>query len=300
MRDVIFIVGPTAIGKSDTAYFLAKKINARIISCDSMLVYKEPKVISGRPDQRVLKEVRHYFVGELSIRREYNVFDYQRKVAALTGRLCWRRIPVIVCGGSGLYVKALLDGIFAGPGRDPALRRKLEQKGVDDLYAQLLKLDPETAATIDRKNPRRLIRALEIHYGGNAPISLKKKHSKGLWGRLPIRIFGLRMQREGLNARIDQRVDRMFEQGAVEEVKRLLRSKLSLTAQKMIGIKEIKAYLAGDLSLQEAKNEMKKNTRHFAKRQMTWFKADERIEWVDVDGMTAQEVAERIEEKISA
>jgi tRNA dimethylallyltransferase len=291
MKSVIFIVGPTAVGKTDTAYFLAKKINARVISCDSMLVYKEPKLISGRPPEFLLKEVRHYFVGERSACREYNVFDYQRKAAALIRRLCWRRIPVIVCGGSGLYVKALLDGIFEGPGRDPALRRKLEQRNTDDLYAELAKVDPKTAAVIDRKNPRRLIRALEIYYGGGSPISLKKKSAKGLWGRLPIRIFGLRMRRDSLNARIDQRVDRMFEQGAAEEVKRLLRSKLSLTAQRMIGIKEIKAYLAGDLSLQEAKNEMKKNTRHFAKRQMTWFKADKRIEWLDVDGMSAEQAA---------
>ncbi len=298
MSRITFIVGPTATGKTELAYNITGKIKGQIVSCDSMLVYREPEIITSKPPPYMLESVNHSFINIISVEDNYDVFTYYSQAVEIIKGLVSREIPVIVCGGSGLYAGALLDGIFSGPSRDDSLRAGLEEeaesKGKDYLYAKLKQVDPEAANKISPNDLKRIIRALEVYCLTGIPISQKHKERKGMWGSYPIKIFGLSLDRDVLYERINNRVDKMFEQGAVKEVKRLLKLNLSLTAKKIIGIKEIASFLEGKISLAESKEEMKKNTRRFAKRQFTWFKKDSRVEWVDLENMTVDELSKKI------
>jgi tRNA dimethylallyltransferase len=301
-NNTIFIVGPTAIGKTEASYALARRINASIVSCDSMLVYKEPEIITSKPPARMLKTIRHYFVGSVSASSPYSVFDYCGRAVRTIMSLFSAGEPVIVCGGSGLYVNALLDGIRKGPGRDQELRnslaQKAEERGTHYLYGELQRVDPKTAERLSSNDLKRIIRALEIYYSSGLAASGNHSQTEALWGRFAVSIAGLRVKRELLYQRINQRVDWMFRQGAVAEVRRLLEKDLSFTAEKIIGIKEIKRFLDGEISEEAAGEEMKQNTRNFAKRQITWFKRDKRIQWIDVDDLGAEQVADEILKRI--
>lgn len=296
MNEIIFIVGATATGKTEITYQLAKTIRAEIISCDSMVFYKEPAIITSKPPQYMLDSVKHHFVGIISVKDAYNVFDYYVSATKKIKDLFKNNIPVIVCGGSGLYIKALLDGVFKGAGQDADLRKKLEEQaqkyGKEYLHEELKKVDPQTAGRVN--DLRRIIRALEVYSLTGVPLSQKKQEAKGLWGNLPIKIFGLNFKREKLYERINKRVDVMFENGAIQEVESLLKLNLSSTSKKIIGINEISGYLKGEYNIEQAKELMKKNTRNFAKRQLTWFRADKRIEWIEVDELTTEQVKENI------
>ncbi|MCK4912754.1 MAG: tRNA (adenosine(37)-N6)-dimethylallyltransferase MiaA, partial [Candidatus Omnitrophica bacterium] len=162
------------------------------------------------------------------------------------------------------------------------------------LYRKLEKIDPESAKKISSNDLRRVIRALEIYSLSGQTMSAKKKETSGLWDKLSIEIFGLRFKRNNLYQRINKRTDEMFEQGAVAEVRDLVAAKLSLTAKKMLGISEIEGFLNNDLSQEEAKEKLKKNTRNFAKRQVTWFKKDKRIQWIDMDELNVEQAVEDI------
>jgi len=296
MPPIIFIVGATATGKTEVAYNLAKKINAEIISADSMLFYRQASIITSRPPEYMLKEIKHHFVGNVSVENSYSVFDYFTEAEGVIRNLFEKKTAQIVCGGSGLYIKALLDGIFKGAGEDAELRKELEAQakefGKEYLHKELKKVDPKTAEKA--KDLRRIIRALEVYRLTGIPLSEKKKEADGLWGKLPIKIFGLNFKREKLYERINKRVECMFDVGAVEEVKKLMRLKLSPTASKIIGIKEISGFLREEYNIEQAKELMKKNTRNFAKRQLTWFKADKRICWIDGDDLTREQIVNRI------
>lgn len=302
MSPIIFIVGPTATGKSEVAYLLARQLKAEIVSADSMLIYKEPKIITSKPSYEMLSEVKHHFVGTISVEETYNVFDYYLKATKTIKDLFYAKIPVIVCGGSGLYLKALLDGIFEGAGKDEGLRKKLEEQarmyGREYLYEELKALDLPAAKRISPYDLRRIIRALEVYYLTGIPISKKQSYSYGLYPDFPIRIFGLNLPRKKIYQKIEARVDKMFSQGAVDEVEGLRQFKLSLTAQKIIGIKEIGDFLDRKISEEEAKVNMKRNTCHFAKRQLTWFNKDKRIEWIDIDNLLPEEIEKIILQKI--
>jgi len=298
MSNITFIVGATATGKTAASFLLARKIEAEIVSADAMLVYEEPRIITSKPPEHMLKEVKHHFVGTVSIRDSYSVFDYSLAASSAIEGLVNKDIPVIICGGSGLYVKAILDGIFEGPGKDENLRKKLveiaEAYGNNYLYRKLQEVDLESAKKISVNDLRRIVRALEVYYLSGQPLSQKKKEAIGLWGKLPIEIFGLRLKRKNLYQRINKRTDEMFEEGVVDEARDLLINKLSLTAKKMLGLSEIERFLNDGLSQEAAKDIIKKNTRNFAKRQVTWFKKDKRIQWVDVDELSPEQVANTI------
>ncbi len=285
MKNIIFIVGPTATGKTELSFNLSKQIKAEIVSCDSMLVYREPKIITSKPPEKILKEIKHHFINIISVKDTYDVFQYYIEATKVISDLYLRRRPVVVCGGTGLYMKAILDGIFKGSSRNDKLRQNLEkeakEKGNLSIYNKLKEIDPPAAEKISPNDTKRIIRALEVYYTTGIPISKKQKEKRGLWGKYPIKIFGLTMERKILYEKINKRTEEMFREGAVEEVKNLLEMPLSITAQKIIGISEIKGYLEGKYSLDYARNLMAKNTRNFAKRQFTWFKRDKRIQWID-------------------
>jgi len=283
---IIFIVGPTAIGKSDIAVSLAKKINGEIISCDSMQIYKGMDVITSKPGAALWEEIPHHLISVLSADKEYNVSRYYRDAARKIKEVLKRgRMPLIV-GGTGLYMSILLDGIFklTPKVKLEGIRRKLIQKakkqGSVKLYKELLKVDPEAAAKIHPNDAKRIIRALEVFEATGEPISKLQKQRKGLRQQYSVKIFGLNMPRERLYRKIDERVEKMFDGGLLDEVRRLLKIKLSKTAAYAIGIKELKGYFEGLYGLDEAKRLIKRNTRLYAKRQMTWFRKDKRINWI--------------------
>jgi len=298
MNNIVFILGATATGKSDVAFTLAQKTGAEIVSCDSMQIYKEASIITSKPSPQMLAQIKHHFINIVSVREKYDVFTYYKNGTELIKDLHSQAKPVIVCGGTGLYAKALLDGLFEGASRDDSIREKLakeaEAQGTDYLYQQLEVLDPEAAEKISPNDLKRIIRALEVYEITGKAISQQQKESQGLWKQLPVKVFVLEKEREALYRQIDQRVDRMCEQGAIEEVKELIALPLSETAQKIIGVRELGAFLKQEISLEEAKDLMKKNTRNYAKRQLTWYRSEPRAKRINTENRTADDLASEI------
>ena len=281
---IIFIVGPTAIGKSEVAVTLAEKIQGEIISCDAMQVYKEVSIASNKPSQSTLRRVTHHLIDIISVKDEYNVARFNEMAHQAIKTIHQRKhVPVIV-GGSGLYMQILLDGIFLGGGKSEDLRNDLKQKaqakGNDFIYEWLHKEDPVSAKKIHPNDIKKVIRALEVCLAENKPLAQLKENRKGLWGTYDIKIFALNRPRDELYGKINQRTQEMFDQGLIEEVKGLSDAKMSLTAQSIIGIREVQGYLAQQYDLQRAQELIQRNTRRYAKRQLTWFRKDKRLRWI--------------------
>lgn len=301
-KTVLFIVGPTAIGKTVFAIKCAKRVNGEIISADSMQIYKDMKTLSQAPTVREKKRARHNLVEALDPRREYSVAAFIKKASrAIRSIIKRNKVPVIV-GGSGLYIRGLIDGLFPSPEADMKFREDLARfaakYGSKKLHAKLMKIDPESAKRIHPNDLRRIVRALEIHHSTGKTMTELKTSTRGLKEKYEIKIFGLIRPREEIYSRIDERVDRMFRSGAVEEVKRLRRKKLSRTAGMVLGFHEISGYLSGRYDREAAKNMLKLNTRRFAKRQMTWFRADKRIHWFDANKVSEKEIVRKISKQL--
>ena len=295
---VIFIVGPTAIGKTRLSIKLAKLIGGEIISADSMQVYKGMRILSQAPKLSEKTMARHHLVGVLDPGKEYSAASFRKKAAEIIKSvLTHKRIP-IVAGGSGLYIKALIDGLFPSPEADPKFRSKMRRfaarYGSTALHERLLKIDPGSAGAIHPNDARRIIRALEIYHSTGRTMSDLKRDTKGLAEVYEIKIFGLTKPREDIYSNIDLRVDRMFKEGVLAKVKKLKKKRLSKTAKAVLGLKEISEYLDGKRDLDTAKYLIKRNTRRFAKRQLTWFRADKRIKWFDLSKVDEDEVVARI------
>lgn len=285
-KKIIFLVGPTAVGKSMVSFELAKRINAEIISCDSMQVYKELNIASDKAPKSIRRRIPHYLIDVVSVKEDYNVSNYRKQAIEAIEKIHNRgKLPLVV-GGSGLYMKVLLDGIFQEGQSDQKIRKRLyalaEKYGKNYLFKRLLKVDPRAATKIHLHDLRRIVRALEIHEATNKPISQLQKNTKGLFLDYDIKLFGLSMDRSKLYERINLRVEEMFKNGLVGEIKKVLKKKLSLTARKIIGIQEIKSFLNNKCSEDQTKDLLKRNTRHYAKRQLTWFRKEKRIIWIEV------------------
>lgn len=283
---VIFLIGPTAVGKSAVGVCLAGRIGGEIISCDSMQVYKGMEIISCQPDEGLKKRILHHLIAEILPSKEFNVSVYRGRAIKKIEEIVKRGgVPVFV-GGTGLYMSIVIDGIFAVKAQDLALRGKFYQQaleyGSDFLHERLKAVDPEAAGKIHPNDVRRIVRALEVFEITGKPISFLQKQRKGITDKYDVSIFCLNMERAKLNARIEQRVDEMFESGLVDEVKRLLKKKLSMTASKAIGIIELKGCFDGGYDLEEAKKRICRDTFLYAKRQLTWFRKDKRVKWVEV------------------
>jgi len=295
---IVFIVGPTAIGKTRLAIKLATRIKGEIISSDSMQVYRGMAILSQAPTASERKKARHHLVGVLDPGREYNAASFINRAAKLIGSLIKRgKIPV-VAGGSGLYIKALMDGLFPSPPPDLGFRGSMQKfvrkYGAGKLHEKLAKIDPASAAKIHPNDERRIIRALEIRHSTGKTMTELKSRTRGLADRYDIRIFGLTNTRSKIYKEIELRTDRMFEGRVLGEVKRLKKRRLSKTASAILGLKEISDYLDGKCDLDTAKSLIKKKTRHFAKRQFTWFRADKRIRWFDMDRASEAGIIKRI------
>jgi tRNA dimethylallyltransferase len=282
---------------------LAARLGAEIVSCDAMQVYKEPALANDKPSAEDLKRVAHHAVDCVSVAEDFDVVQYRKKAVAAIEDIWQRGKTPLVVGGSGMYVAILLDGIFESAGQDPSIRRQLEEdaklQGSEKIYSRLKKVDPEAAAKINPNDERRVVRALEIYLTTRKPIAQVQKDRKGLWGKHDIKIFALNRERAELYDRVNARVDQMFDRGLVDEITMLRTLKLSRTAQGLIGLPEVGGFLDGKMSLDEAKDLMKMNTRHYVKRQLTWFRKDQRLQWVTIKtGQSSMQVTEIILEKM--
>jgi len=296
---VVFIVGPTGVGKSAVALSLAKKTGAEIISCDSMQVYRGMDIGTAKLGLGLRKKVRHHLINIVSPRYEFSCADFSQRAKILIKDIIKRgHLPLLV-GGSGLYVKALVDGLFAGPSKDQKLRDRLEEisrlHGVQHLYQRLKEVDPCSANKIHPNDKRRIIRSLEVYEKAKIPISRLKPLRKGIYSQYKMQFIGLTRDRQDLYARINQRVDRMFDDGLTKEVEELVSKGMGPVARQAIGYKEVIGYLDGQYDLKTARDLLKKNTRHFAKRQLSWFRYDQRINWVNI---AKDETVDQIVKKI--
>lgn len=287
-RKVIVIVGPTCSGKTDLAIELATKLNSEIISADSRQIYKYLNIGTAKPSIEQLKKIKHYFIDELEPDIEFNVSKFEVEALELIDKiLLQEKIPIVV-GGSGLYIKALIDGIFNTVDVDIEYRNYLknqrEKFGNDFLYEELKKIDSITAEKLHPQNWKRIIRALEVYKLTGIPIwQWQKNYNREI--DINFIQFGLEWDRNMLYININNRVERMIENGLVDEVKNILEMGYSsqLNSLNTVGYKEIISFLNNELTLEKAIELIKRNTRRFAKRQLTWFKKDKRITWLKIN-----------------
>ncbi|WP_196890285.1 tRNA (adenosine(37)-N6)-dimethylallyltransferase MiaA [Aureivirga sp. CE67] len=280
---LLTVVGPTAIGKTALGIKLANHYNTEIISADSRQFFKEMAIGTAVPTTEELASAKHHFIQNKSIFDNYSVGHFEREGLELITDLFTKFENLIMVGGSGLYVDAIIKGLDYFPDVDPSIREslnsKLEKEGITSLQEQLKELDPVSYSEIAIDNPHRLIRALEISIGAENPFSYYKNQEKPTRNFTPIKI-GLKADREIIYDRINRRVDIMVEEGLIEEARKVYPNK-DLNALQTVGYRELFAHFDGDISLEFALEEIKKNTRRFAKRQMTWFRKDENILWFD-------------------
>jgi tRNA dimethylallyltransferase len=273
----LFLVGPTAVGKSAVALELAARLDAEIVSADSMQVYRGMDIGTAKPTAAERRRVPHHLLDVADPRETFDVKQFVMLAQAAIADIQARHKTPLVVGGTGMYVRALRQGLFEGPGRDPALRARLEVLPAAELFAELQRLDPATAARIDRHNPRRLVRALEVfHATGRSIAELQRE-----WTTAPVgTIIGLARDRDDLNARIERRIAEQIRAGWVDEVRCLVAG--GVTAFTATGYRELAAHLRGELSLPAAVALIGTRTRQLAKRQMTWFRREPGIRWFAV------------------
>ena len=299
-KTLITIMGPTAIGKTSLSILLAKYFNTEIISCDSRQFFKEMTIGTAVPEPEELAAAKHYFIQNRSIFEEYNVGAFERDTLEKLDKLFKENPIQIMVGGSGLYVDAVLNGLDYFPEvatkTREALALRLEKEGIKVLQEQLKELDLETYQSIAIENPHRIMRALEVCIGTGIPYSTFKNKPKKPRNFKSIKV-GLNADREIIYNRINKRVDLMMQNGLLEEAETLHQYK-ELNALQTVGYRELFSFLDGIFTKEFAIAEIKKNTRRFAKRQLTWFKRDENTLWFDylTDKMT---IISKISEKIN-
>ena len=283
---LLVILGPTASGKTAFAIRLAKKINGEIISFDAMQIYRGLPILTNQPSRREQKGIPHHLVGFLPLGKEFSAAQFSRMAkTAIRDVIRRRHVPILV-GGSGFYLNALLSGTHAPVRTNPSIRRKylklLKEKGNAFLYEKLRTIDPNRAKKIHPNDAYRVMRALEIFEATGKRPSEFEKGKGGLSEDFLIEKIGLRLSRETLYQRINERVHAMIERGVLQEVRSVLGKKLSATAKKVIGVEEFSLYLKGKCPLEEAISKIQQSSRRYAKRQETWFRKEKRVRWISV------------------
>jgi tRNA dimethylallyltransferase len=299
-KKVLVLVAPTAAGKTAVSLLIAQKLPCEILSADSRQVFRYLDIGTAKPTLEERQRVKHYFVDELNPDEDFNAAEFGKRGREIIEDIFRRgKVPLIV-GGSGLYVRALVDGLFDGPSADDSvrekLRQRLEKESAEVLLEELRRVDPMAAANLLPSNIRRIIRALEVYQLTGKPISELQKQNVIEINSTPF-FYGLAWERKQLYERINQRVDAMLANGLLEEVSRLksLGYTSGLNSLQTVGYKEVFLYLEQKISHDEMVRLIKQNSRRYAKRQLTWFRADERIHWIQVnDESEFVEVAEKI------
>lgn len=290
INEVIVLVGPTCSGKTNLSLILSHLIHSEIISADSRQFYKLLDIGTAKPSTEQFKKVPHHLIDFLDPSENYDVSLFEKDAERIIEEIFNRnKLPVIV-GGSGLYIKALIDGIFQSTDKDEEYRNELLQKrkefGNEFLYNELKKVDSISAEKMLPQNWKRVMRALEVFHTTGQPIwKHHQKQSSLKEKKYEFKQFGLNWNRELLYENINQRVDSMIENGLLDEVKNILEMGYdkNLNSLNTVGYKEIVQHLEGEISLERAIELIKRNTRHYAKRQMTWFRKDKRIHWFEVN-----------------
>ncbi len=280
---IIVIVGPTASGKSDLAIKIARKFNGEIVSADSRQIYRDMNIGTAKPTKKELATIPHYLIDIKNPNQNYTVAEYKRDAIKAINKIIKKKKLPILTGGTGLYIKALIDNLnIPEVAPDMKLRKKLEKEierhGLKYLFEKLINIDPEAAYIVDPNNPRRIIRALEIAVKTKKPFSAQRNVGKPLFNFIEI---GIKWPKDVLDKRINKRVDLMIKNGLIKEVENLVK-KYGQKHQSFdaIGYREIIGYLDGKITFKETVELIKKNTRNYAKRQITWFKKDKRINWI--------------------
>ncbi|MHC2995735.1 MAG: tRNA (adenosine(37)-N6)-dimethylallyltransferase MiaA [Candidatus Atribacteria bacterium] len=305
-NNLLILLGPTGVGKTDISIKLAQKMpDIEIISADSMQIYKYMDIGTAKPKKSILKAIKYHMINIVDPAENFDVIQYSRLATKIILDIFKRgKIPILI-GGSGLYITSIIEPIFSGPGKDNSYREILKEEakiyGKKYLYNKLTKIDSVSASKIKPNDLRRIIRALEVYKSTGKTISYlqKKTYNKNI--KFKYYIIGLKRNRENLYQKINSRVDKMIKDGLIEEVKMLRKRgyKEHLNSMQGLGYKQINKYLDGEYDKETAINLIKRDTRRYAKRQMTWFKNKiKNIEWIDLDGYEENEVISKIEKKI--
>lgn len=296
---LITVIGPTAIGKTAMAIELARHFKCEILSADSRQFFKEMNIGTAVPSEEELAAAPHHFIQNISVFDEYNVGDFERDAINKLDELYTQNDFAVLVGGSGLYIDAVLKGFDDFPDVDPAVRQEIinnyEENGITWLQQELEKRDPVHYANVAKENPQRMMRALEVCISSGKPYSSFLNIKKNSRRFTPI-VIGLDAEREVMYDRINRRVDIMVNNGLIEEAKALYPHK-KLNALQTVGYRELFSYFDGDFTKEFAIEEIKKNTRRFAKRQMTWFKRTEGVHWFDFT-TNPQEIINYIENSL--
>jgi tRNA dimethylallyltransferase len=299
MKILLAVVGPTGIGKTFWAIQLAKHFNTEILSADSRQFYKEMSIGTAVPSENELKTIKHHFIQHKSIFEPYSVGEFEKDAIALLNELYNTYDIAILAGGSGLYIDAIVKGLDDFPEVTPQIRedlvRQWQSEGIESLQQELKDKDPAYYQTIDLENPHRLIRALEIIKVSGKPYSYFRGKKKSNRNFKTIYV-GIEAAREIIYQRIEKRVDIMISEGLLAEAKSLWKHK-ELNALQTVGYKELFEHFEGETSLERAISEIKKNTRRYAKRQLTWYRKNEAVFWIDFDAQKTN-VFKKIEQLI--
>ncbi len=301
MNRIVAIVGPTGIGKSRLALYLAGRFNGEIISADSRQVYRYLDIGTAKPSPHELSLVPHHLIDIINPDDDFSLAIYQRMANQAIEEIFKRNRKPFLVGGTGLYVKAVLEGWqVPGVSPNPEFRYNVEKKaiesGIDELYEELVRVDPEAALKIDHRNVRRVIRALEVHAGAGKPFSKLGKKKAPAFNSF---IIGLTADRQSLYNMVDRRVDEMMERGLVQEVENLLKMgyHLDLTSMSGIGYRQVGQYLKGELALEAAAEKIKTETHRFIRHQYAWFRLkDEKIHWFDMESQGDSEIEKELAE----
>ena len=296
-NNVALIVGPTAVGKTEIALRLAERLGAEIVSADSRQIYCHLNIGTAKPSPDELLRIPHHFIDVCDPDHYYSAGEYARAARRSIADLLHRGVTPLVVGGSGFYLRALVDGLFAPELSDPEIKAKwreaVRRRGVEAVHAELRRVDPKTAARLHPNDSQRIVRAMEVFELSGRPLSSFQRGREEPADFTPL-FFGLRRERPALAERIDRRVEWMIEAGLADEVRDLAGRGWGpeLNALRSVGYQEVFEFLAGRCSWEETIRLIKLNTRRYAKRQMTWFRRDARIHWIDLDRCRVQQAVE--------
>lgn len=301
---IVTVVGPTASGKTSLAVKLAQLFDGEVISADSMQVYKGMDIATAKPDEKEMCGIPHHLISIISPDEEFSVSRFKEMAESKAKEISSRGKLPILAGGTGLYVDCFLNNTtFLDNTKNDEVRAflqsRLEKEGNESLYNELLQKDPEAAEKIHPNNSLKIVRALEIFYSSGSTLTQQNVQSHENESDFESLVIGLNaLDRNVLYDRINLRVDMMIEAGLVEETKKFFETKTASTACQAIGYKELKPYLDGVLSLEEAADNLKQATRRYAKRQLTWFRRNEKIKWLNIDEYTSDELVKKAEEAV--